>query len=90
MKVTTHKRMKTGDYQPISCNFYDILEESATLRKRSIIHFYNTNWQEEQIVSRIINLFTKEKEEFMELENDKIIRLDHLISVDGKLLTKVC
>lgn len=82
--------MKTSDYQPISCDFYDILEESATLKKRSIIHFYNTDWQEEQIVSRITNLFTKEKEEFVELENGEIIRLDHLISVDGKELTKAC
>jgi len=82
--------MKTSDYQPISCDFYDILEESATLKKRSIIHFYNTDQQEEQIVSRIKNLFTKEKEEFMELENGRTIRLDRLISVDGKPLDKVC
>ncbi|MEM6697006.1 MAG: hypothetical protein AAF806_18860 [Bacteroidota bacterium] len=82
--------MKTSDYQPISCSFYDILEESATLRKKSIIYFYNTDWQEKQIVSRIINLFTKEKEEFMELENGEVIRLDHLISVDGKSLPKAC
>ena len=90
MKVIEHDNMKTSDYQPISCDFYDVLEESATLRKRSIIHFYNTEWQEKQIVSRIVNLFTKEKEEFMELENGQILRLDRLISVDGKLLTKVC
>jgi len=90
MKVTIHDNMKTSDYQPISCSFYDILEESATLKKRSIIHFYNTNWQEEQIVSRITNLFTKKKEEFMELESGKTIRLDRLISVDGKLLLKAC
>ncbi|MEL6942080.1 MAG: hypothetical protein AAFO82_05375 [Bacteroidota bacterium] len=82
--------MKSNDYQPISCDFYDLLEESVTLKKKSIIHFYNTDYQEEQIVSRIINLFTKQKEEFLELENGQLIRLDQLISVDGKLLSKVC
>ncbi|MEM8525015.1 MAG: hypothetical protein AAGG68_10245 [Bacteroidota bacterium] len=82
--------MKTSDYQPISCDFYDVLEASATLKKKSIIYFYNIDWQEQQIVSRIKNLFTKEKEEFVELASGEIIRLDHLISVDGKVLSKVC
>lgn len=82
--------MKTRDYQPISCNFYDILEAAATLKKECIIKIINTDNQEEQIVSRITNLFTREKGEFMELENGRIIRLDQLVMVDGEILKNYC
>jgi len=82
--------MITRDYQPISCNFYDILEAAATLKKECIIKMINADNQEEQIVSRIKNLFTKEKKEFMELENGRIIRLDQLVMVDGEILKNYC
>ncbi|MEM9885109.1 MAG: hypothetical protein AAF849_04390 [Bacteroidota bacterium] len=82
--------MKTSTYKAISCDFYDILEASATLKKECIINFFNANGEEQQLVSRIINLFTKDKEEFMELEHRELIRLDRIISVDGVLLPTAC
>ena len=76
-------------YQPIDCNFYDILEATAVRRKVATIVYLNEN-QEVTIQSKILALFTKNSEEFMVLENDLTIRLDKLISVNGELLEGFC
>jgi len=76
-------------YVPISCSYYDYLEEAATLKKESEIEFKNGDGIE-KIVSRIKTLTIKDKVEYMVLENDLHIRLDFLISFDGKPLPKAC
>ncbi len=82
--------MISNNYEPIDCNFYDLLEAAATLKKECIIDFFNAEFREQQILSRIKNLFTENKEEYMELENDTLIRLDKIIAVNGKKLPNVC
>lgn len=74
-------------YQPIDCNFYDILEAYATLRKVLEIVYVEESGTQKTVNTRIIDLFTKNKEEFMVLENGITFRLDYLVSVDGKLLS---
>lgn len=81
--------MISNNYEPIDCNFYDLLEAAATLKKECIIDFFNAKFQEQQILSRIKNLFTENKEEYMELENGTLIRLDKIIAVNGKKLPNV-
>jgi Rho-binding antiterminator len=76
-------------YQPIDCNFYDILE--ATAVKKSIAEIvFATEGVHQTVNSRILNLFTKNKEEFMVLENDLTIRLDQIVSVNGEVLKGFC
>ncbi len=82
--------MISNNYEPIDCNFYDLLEAAATLKKNCIIEFFNTEFIEEQVVSRIKNLFTENKVEYMELENGMIIRLDNIIALNGKKLPNAC
>jgi Rho-binding antiterminator len=82
--------MKPVSYQPINCDFYDILEAYATLKRVSTIVFMGTNGQRQQVNTRIINLFSKQKEEFMELEDGTILRLDGLISIDGQIPGDTC
>ena len=72
-------------YIPISCSFYDYLEEAATLGKRAIIEYINQRIVV-TIEAKIQTLFVKNKVEFMEIENGQSIRLDNLISFDGKTL----
>lgn len=76
-------------YEPIDCNFYDILEATAVKKTVAEIVF-STEGGNQIIKSRILNLFTKEKEEFMVLENDLTIRLDQIISVNGEVLKGFC
>ncbi len=76
-------------YQPIDCNFYDILEATSVKRKTVNIEYRNENGQQ-TIATRILDLYTKESVEYAVLENNLTIRLDQLISVDGQVLEGFC
>ena len=73
-------------YIPIDCNFYDILEANAT-RRRFVRIQYFSEIQEFLTVDAIIkDLYVREKVEFMLLSTGVEIRLDRLVSVDGKMV----
>lgn len=77
-------------YKPINCSFYDILEAHAT-KKRYVRIQYFTDIHEFITVDAIIkDLYIKPdqngKAEFMLLNTGLEIRLDRLVSVDGKLV----
>jgi Rho-binding antiterminator len=72
-------------YQPIDCNFYDILEATATKRKTVAIVILE-NETEQIYHSKIIDLYAKDSVEYMVMENDKVIRLDQIVSVDNVVL----
>ena len=72
-------------YQPINCNFYDILEATAVKRKTVPIVIIEDEIQK-KIESKIIDLYAKDSIEYMVMENDKTIRLDQIVSVDGVIL----
>lgn len=80
---------KNTDYSPIDCNFYDELESIATLKKKSEIIYTNDIGVSIKTEDSIKTFITRNKEEFAELENGMLIRLDQLISVDGKMLPGV-
>lgn len=77
-------------YQPISCNFYDHLEAKATLRKRVLIRYRNEDEAITAVEAVIKDFYVKEKVEFMVLDNGSTIRLDHLVDVDGEVLSSYC
>ncbi len=76
-------------YQPINCNFYDILEAAATTKKVVKI-IYTTSTGEAILNAKIVDLYTKNKEEFMVLDNQLTIRLDKIVSVDDEKLAGFC
>lgn len=76
-------------YVPINCSFYDYLEEAATLRASSIIE-HSENDSIIKVESKINTLFIEDKVEYMKLENGQSIRLDNLISFNGRPLPKSC
>lgn len=80
---------KSQPYIPINCSFYDYLEEAATLKRISVIDYYE-NGEKVKVESRIVTLFIKDKFEYMKLENRQNIRLDKLVAFDGKPLPKSC
>ena len=77
-------------YQPISCSFYDELEALATLKQIVKITFFDDNKQQQTIRGKIINLYTKEKVEFLEIDKGLTIRLDKLVKVGDKALRNYC
>ncbi|KAA3610495.1 MAG: hypothetical protein D8M58_05210 [Calditrichaeota bacterium] len=83
-------KTKTLPYKPVSCSFHDELE-SLAVRQTSveIIHRVESGDQN-CIKSKIKDIITKDGAEFLILENDIQIRLDLIISVDGKELVNYC
>jgi len=71
-------------YHPIDCNYYDELVLLAMRNKPCEIIYRDQNGQQITEQARIIDVFTKEKVEYLKLSNDQLIRLDFLISADGK------
>lgn len=76
---------KIKPYQPIDCNFYDILEATAIKRKTVAIVIKEDDIQR-TIETKIIDLYAKNSIEYMVMDNNKTIRLDQIVSVDGVVL----
>lgn len=71
-------------YQPIDCNYYDELVLLAMRKKKIAIVYRISDSKITTIETVIRDIYTKEKEEFILTESGLPIRLDKLISVDGK------
>lgn len=71
-------------YHPIDCNYYDELVLLVMRKKPCEIVYRNEVNEEITVQSIIMDVYTKEKAEYIKLSNDQVIRLDHLISADGK------
>ena len=76
--------MKDKKYNPINCNLYDELEILAMRKQRTSIVYMDNETKVELQDALIKNLYSREKIEYMVLENGVEIRLDQLIQVDGK------
>jgi Rho-binding antiterminator len=77
-------------YIPIDCNSYDVLLAKATLKTNCKISYTNEDGNILQTEGIIIDVYSKVKEEFLQLNNGITIRLDKLISVDDEQIDKSC
>lgn len=71
------------DYRPISCDFHDVLEATATLRRLARIEFMDEAGNRLLRDARIVDLVTRPDGEFMQLSSGESVRLDRIIAVDG-------
>ena len=71
-------------YKPIDCNFYDILEALSTRKRYIRIQYFSALHEFQTVDALIKDLYIKDKFEYMLLSNGDEIRLDRLVSVDGK------
>ena len=71
-------------YSPINCDFYDVLEEASTLRRHCEIVYVAAEQSEAMVQGYITNLYAESGEEFLVMDNGLYIRLDALVSVNGK------
>jgi Rho-binding antiterminator len=76
-------RAPKGNYQPINCEFHDVIEACATLRKPVTILAENTDGSHRAIRAIISDVFAREDVEYLKTECGEMIRLDALLAVDG-------
>jgi len=73
-------------YAPISCEFHDVLEATATRRRTASIRFIDVDGVLQQRNARIVALYVSGGSEYAELDSGERIRLDRLVAVDAEVL----
>jgi len=70
-------------YRPINCEFHDVLEACATLRRVAHIESVLPDGTRQSRHAAITDIFSKGGVEYLTLGDGETIRLDLLVSVDG-------
>ena len=71
-------------YVPVNCGFYDHFEAAITLKKTVAISYYDNEGNVKDIIIKPIDLIQKNGEEFLLLEDQTKIRLDHIITFNNE------
>lgn len=74
-----------NDYVPVDCGFHDELESLATLRQECLIFYHNATGEIVERRDRIADVYAANKADYIKLTDGTEIRMDHLVSVNGKL-----
>ncbi|MEX2570905.1 MAG: hypothetical protein WD737_06335 [Gemmatimonadota bacterium] len=77
----------TEPYIPISCSIHDELLAAATLRRMAEIVYRSDTGDKVTARAKIEDVFARAGAEFLRLGDGSRIRLDRLLTVDGKLVT---
>jgi Rho-binding antiterminator len=72
-------------YCLVDCDFHDQLEAFATLRQVCQISYHHPNGELAEAHDRIVDIYAANNADFLRLTDGTEIRLDRLISVNGKL-----
>ncbi len=77
--------MKTKDpYTPINCHFYDHFEAAIVQNRPVTLEFQDEEQKLHKRVTKLKDLQTINKEEFLILEDKTVIRLDKILSINGR------
>lgn len=68
-------------YKPVDCGWYDYLE-IYSMRKTTVTIKFTKDGKTKNIITKIEDLHTKNKEEFALLSDGMKLRLDHIISIE--------
>lgn len=72
----------TSDYQPISCDFHDLLEVHATRRQATDLQFRDADGQLQTRRAVITDVYAKDGADYLTLSTGETLRLDQLVEVD--------
>ena len=71
-------------YRLVACSFHDELEALATLHKPCQVIYRDPENEVQTVNTQIIDVYAADRADFIELQNETVVRLDRLISVNGK------
>ena len=73
-------------YHPVNCEFHDLLEDLATLRRSAKIGFRDESDITQHRDAVITDVFARDGGEYVSLNTGETLRLDRLVEVDGAYL----
>lgn len=71
-------------YLPVSCDFHDEFLALATRKEKVKVYIFNSRGTLDGFSGIITDVFTKNREEFLKIDNYPPIRLDKIITYNGK------
>lgn len=75
----------SSDYIRVNPDYYDIIEMEKSKSILSVVNYFGSNGQLEDVKSKIIKIVTNENnEDHLLFENNEKIRLDRIITINGK------
>lgn len=74
-------------YQPINCEFHDLLEANATLRKPVRIGIRDATGAVQYCTATITDLYAQDGAEYMSMSTGDTVRLDQIEEIDGTRLS---
>lgn len=80
---------KPTDYEPISCDYHDLLEVHATRRKPAQVTFRAEDGAVKSVNAIITDVYARAGADYLTLSTGETLRLDQLIEVDGAKLADV-
>lgn len=75
-----------SDYQPISCEFHDVLESLATTRQAAEVEYRDTDGSLRNVRAVIRDVYVRDHAEYLVLSSGETLRLDRLVAVNGAKL----
>jgi Rho-binding antiterminator len=74
------------DYQPISCEFHDVLEALATTRKVADVEYRDADGALRKCSAVIRDVYGRGGAEYLALSTGETLRLDEIVAVNGARL----
>ena len=74
---------QASNYQPISCEYHDLLEVHATKRAPARVTFRDDDGAVKTVSAVITDVFARAGADYLSLSSGETLRLDQLIDVDG-------
>ena len=74
----------TDKYIPVSCDFHDEMLSMATKKEAIKIHVFNDEGTLDSFSGTVMDVYTKDGEEFLVIGNSDPVRLDKIIVYNGK------
>jgi Rho-binding antiterminator len=72
-----------SDYQPLNCEFHDIIEVCATLRKPVRLFINHTDETQSTLHTVITDVFAQDGAEYLKTQCGELVSLDSLLAIDG-------
>ena len=80
------------EYKPISCDYYDYIEQYAMKAEPVIVEYMDQDSMIRTMEDVIVDTRVSNGEEFIQLKSGKEIRMDHIIRLNDHILSdfKAC
>lgn len=69
------------EYEPVDCDFTDELEFAVIRQLPVEVKYWNSKDEVHSIRGKIIDIFARDKAEYIKMSNQTLIRLDRISSV---------